>query len=343
MNVLDAAHQILSEAGEPLHSKELTRRMLAQGLWQGSGKTPKATIEARLAMDIKRRGVQSRFRRAGPSIFALNDAVPVPGAATHPVPAQATSARTPGVTNVLSFTDAAEQVLGQSVQRKPMHYRTITDQALTLGLIETAGHTPEASMYAMILKEIERDIRRGEHPRFSKHGRGLVGLTRWQGNGLSYQIEQHNKAVRQKLHAQLHQMNPADFEVLAGRVLTKLGFEDVTVTRVSGDGGIDVRGTLVVGDVIRIRMAVQVKRFKQNVQSPVVQQVRGSLGAHDQGLIITTSDFSAGARTEAARLDATPVALMNGEQLVNLLVEHDIGVRRATHDLFELGEDDEEV
>ena len=41
------------------------------------------------------------------------------------------------------------------------------------------------------------------------------------------------------------------------------------------------------------------KRWKANVQAPTVQQVRGALGAHDQGLIITTSDFSAGARAEA--------------------------------------------
>jgi restriction system protein len=56
---------------------------------------------------------------------------------------------------------------------------------------------------------------------------------------------------------------------------------------------------MVTGDVIRTRMAVQVKRWKANVQSPTFQQVRGSLGAHEQGLIITTSDFSKGARAEA--------------------------------------------
>lgn len=72
-----------------------------------------------------------------------------------------------------------------------------------------------------------------------------------------------------------------------------------------------------------------------------MQQVRGSLGAHEQGLIITTSDFSPGARSEAARPDAVPVALMNGEQLVTLLIEHDIGVRRANYDLIELGENEE--
>lgn len=104
----------------------------------------------------------------------------------------------------------------------------------------------------------------------------------------------------------------------------------------SGDGGVDVRGTLVVGDVIRTRMAVQVKRW---MKAPTVQQVRGSLGTHEQGLIITTSDFSAGARKEADRPNAVPVALMNGEQVVNLLVENDIGVKRDEHYIIELAED----
>jgi restriction system protein len=99
-----------------------------------------------------------------------------------------------------------------------------------------------------------------------------------------------------------------------------------------------VRGTLVVGDVIRTRMAVQVKHWKHNVQAPIVQQVRGALGTHEQGLIITTSNFSAGARAEAERPNAVPVGLMHAEQLVALLVQHDIGVRRSAHDLIELGE-----
>ena len=106
-----------------------------------------------------------------------------------------------------------------------------------------------------------------------------------------------------------------------------IGFEEVTVTSLGGDGGIDIRGTLVVGEVVRIRMAVQAKRWKDNVGAPVVQQVRGSLGAHEQGLIITTSNFSRRAREEAQRMDAAPVALMNGEQLAALLAEKEVGVR----------------
>lgn len=136
-------------------------------------------------------------------------------------------------------------------------------------------------------------------------------------------------------------MNPGEFEELVSQLLVEMGFEMVEVTKVSGDGGIDVRGTLVVGDVIQIKMAVQVKKWKlkNNVQAPVVQQVRGSLGAHEQGLIITTSDFSQGAIKEAAQTDKTPIALMNGERLVMLLMEYGIGVRRSTPELFELDEE----
>jgi restriction system protein len=83
-------------------------------------------------------------------------------------------------------------------------------------------------------------------------------------------------------------------------------------------------------------MAVQVKRWKDNVHAPTVQQVRGSLGTHEQGLIITTGAFSLGARKEAVRADAAPVGLMNGQQLINLLLEHEIGVQKTSLDLFEL-------
>ena len=157
-------------------------------------------------------------------------------------------------------------------------------------------------------------------------------------SGLALQIEQHNSAVRKKLRERLGAMPPKDFEALISQLLVAIGFENVEVTNYSSDGGIDVRGTLVVASVILLRMAVQVKRWKANVQAPTVQQVRGSLGTHDQGLIITTSDFSARARAEAERPNAVPVALMNGEQLVALLVEHSIGVRRASHDVLTLAD-----
>jgi restriction system protein len=331
-SALDAARQVLTQEGGPLHYKEITHRALASRCWQPSGKTPEATLNAQLAVNIKKLGDASPFRRVRPGVFALAGA---------PIPADMTPAKpkTPAASKgkTFSFTDAAEQVLKRFGNRQPMHYRDITAKALAENMLTTSGLTPDATMYAQIIQESQRRTRRGERQRFERYGKGMVGLSIWHGEGLALQIEQHNRDTRKKLHKQLKEMPFADFEELIGLLLAKIGFDQVEVTESRGDGGIDVRGTLVVGDVIRTRMAVQVKRWKANVQAPTVQQVRGSLGAHEQGLIITTSDFSKGARAEAERPDAIPVALMNGEQLVGLLVENQIGVARKPHELFELG------
>jgi restriction system protein len=164
----------------------------------------------------------------------------------------------------------------------------------------------------------------------------LIGLTAWLPKGLVQQIDQHNATVRKALHERLLKMPPKDFQDLVGELLTKIGFQNVVVSKYSGDGGIDARGTLVVDNVVEITMAVQVKRFKNNVQAPIVAMVRGSLGAHERGLIVTTSDFSPGARTEARDPTKAPVALVDGDDLVILLIEHGMGVRRDKYDLLEL-------
>src|SRR4051794_20923495 len=75
---------------------------------------------------------------------------------------------------------------------------------------------------------------------------------------------------------------------------------------------------------------------RTNVRTPQIREMRGSLGAHERGLVITTSDFSAGARAEALRPDAAPVALMSGQNLVALMVQTELGVNRGAHDVIEL-------
>jgi restriction system protein len=341
VTVLDAVESVLATAGTPLSYREIVDRILKTGLWQTRGKTPRATVNAQLAVDVKKHGPCSRFQRMGSGMYGLRAwglsecQSSIPSGEPSPVVTDEPSA--PSL-KAMSFTDAAEWVLTTFANKMPMHYRTITELALKGGAISTTGRTPEATLYAQVLTEIARQQQRGETPRFVKHGKGLIGLSRWMPSGLALQIEQHNSAVRKELRERLAAMPPKEFEGLISQLLVAIGFEDVEVTSYSGDGGIDVRGTLVVAGVIRLRMAVQAKRWKANVQAPMVQQVRGSLGTHDQGLIITTSDFSARARVEAERPNADPVALMNGEQLVALMVEHGIGVRRTSHAVLTLAD-----
>ncbi len=329
MNALDAIYQVLTETGKPLPVSEITRL------------TPEATISASLSSDIKEKGVSSRFVRTGPSHYSLNPEVTPAKASKKPgrqLKIPVNDKVEPQETKTYSFTEAAEYILKIYAGHQPMHYGAITEKALELKLLSTKGLTPEATMYAQILTESERRKRRGGQPRFLMHGKGMVGLAVWEPQGLAGMIDSHNREVRKQLLLKIRDLPAKEFEELIARLLAALGFENVTVTPYSGDQGIDIRGTLVVGDSIHTRMAVQVKKWKNNIQAPIVQQVRGSLSTHEQGLIITTSDFSKGAVAEANQPDKIPVGLMNGERLVDLLIENDIGIIRTSYDLIEMGE-----
>ena len=235
----------------------------------------------------------------------------------------------------MSFLKAAEHVLRYSGSSGAMHYQEITSRALQEGLIRTASKTPENTLYVAVITDVRRREAQGEAPLFVRPKPGMFALARVP-DGVRGLIEKRNSDVRSELLKRAKMGSPADFERLIEELLLNIGFADVEGTPLARDGGIDVRGTLVVGDVVSVRMAVQAKRWETNVGPPIVQQVRGSLGAHEQGLIITTSDFTKGARDEAQRPDVAPIALMNGEELATLLARYEMGAKRESQVLLTL-------
>ena len=289
-------------------------------------------------MDIKKHGSASRFIKAGKGMFVLAGTLAVTKEAdvvNHRKPKEILSA-----SKTFSFTDCAEKVLQSQGSHTPMHYQSITKIARDNGWLATSGKTPEATMYVQIIQEIQRLRKRGEVPRFVQCGKGEVALSAWDKAGVDYQIRQHHEDVRKKLKQKIMALSAEQFEELVSVLFRKTGFREVSRTRLSGDGGIDVRGTMVTigSGVIRTKLAIQVKRWKANVQALIVQQVRGSLGAHEQGCIVTTSDFSAGAREEASKSDKALIVLIDGKELLNLMLEYQVAVRRKEVPLFEIRE-----
>ncbi|MEQ8767588.1 MAG: HTH domain-containing protein, partial [Planctomycetota bacterium] len=65
-----AAADVLRERG-PLHYQELTDEVLTRGLATSSSKTPAASLNAMIAVDIKRNGNKSEFVRVRPGVFGL--------------------------------------------------------------------------------------------------------------------------------------------------------------------------------------------------------------------------------------------------------------------------------
>lgn len=68
----EIAYQILKEAGKPLHSKEITKIALNREWLKTAGKTPEATMNAQLVVDINAKREKSRFIKTASSTFGLN-------------------------------------------------------------------------------------------------------------------------------------------------------------------------------------------------------------------------------------------------------------------------------
>jgi hypothetical protein len=211
-----------------------------------------------------------------------------------------------------------------------MHYRSITALAVDAGLVAPKGLTPEASVNTAMTTDIARRRLAGDVQRFIAYGRGLYGLSSQRTvSTLEEAVRDNNRQTRERLHEELREMDPFAFEDLVGRLLTALGFEDVEVTARSHDGGVDVRGTLAVGGITNVKTAIQVKRSAKNVAGRVVRELRGGLSPHERGLIMTTAAFTPEAVTEAQTADRTPISLVDGTKLVELLVDNEIGVERT--------------
>jgi len=333
----EAAIRALEGAGS-LTAEEIVARIRTLALRPLSGKTPAATVGATLYTAVQ--SGDPRIRQSGSGRFE-HTGESIPAAQTTDRPTKKTPPRKTSSQprSKLSFLDAAERVLELEANRKPMTVSEIARHAVAKGLIATQGLTPAATLSAQIGTDTRRRVAKGESPRFTNPRRGFYGLAIWEGEGIARAVRQHRSEIAAQLKHRLRGLTPTEFEILVGQILVALGVEDAEVVGRSGDKGIDVRGTLVVADVIRRRMVAQAKRWNaSNVGAPEVRNLRGSLGPHDLALLATVGRFSAEAKEEAERSDATPVALLDGDGIVDLMLEHQIGVVATTLELFELNE-----
>ena len=67
-----AAIQILSEAKQALHYKDITKLALDKGILETEGATPDSSMNSQIITDIKKKGAASDFIKTAPSTYTLN-------------------------------------------------------------------------------------------------------------------------------------------------------------------------------------------------------------------------------------------------------------------------------
>jgi restriction system protein len=141
------------------------------------------------------------------------------------------------------------------------------------------------------------------------------------------------------------QNSPAFFERLIIDLLVAMGYGGSHANAArnlgrSGDGGVD---GVIDADPLGInQLYVQAKRYapENSIGRPVVQGFVGSLVGYraNVGVFVTTSSFAGPAREYVKALPQR-VILIDGKQLVDLMMPHKIGVRvKRSVDIFEIDE-----
>jgi restriction system protein len=147
--------------------------------------------------------------------------------------------------------------------------------------------------------------------------------------------EDYIEAFKEKVIQKLQDLRPDQFERFAGVLLGAYGFVKVKVTGRAGDGGIDGYGSLKVG-LATMNVAFQCKRWQGQVGRPEIDKFRGAIqGEFEQGIFFTTSDFSSQARDASIKKGAVPVVLVNGDAIVQLMIDKQLGVKRRPVETYE--------
>ena len=163
-------------------------------------------------------------------------------------------------------------------------------------------------------------------------------------------LQQVNSTLSDQVIGEIMKLSPAQFERLVVKLLLVMGYcNGITdagkVTKLAKDGGID--GIIKEDKFGFDNIYIQAKQWAltQTVGRPEIQKFVGALaGQHAQkGLFITTAKYSADARDYVERSSGAKVVLVDGEALVKLMIQNNLGVsiehvyevKRLDSDFFE--------
>jgi len=131
---------------------------------------------------------------------------------------------------------------------------------------------------------------------------------------------------RETVRVRLFQFTPFDLEHFIKLVFERTGFVQVSVTRATGDGGIDVNAYVDEKDdfFAGTHVQAQVKRWRHAVGSPEINNFRGALSTTAKGVFITTSYFTRAALAEARHETKPSIALVDGDKLAGIVIRSGI-------------------
>jgi restriction system protein len=120
------------------------------------------------------------------------------------------------------------------------------------------------------------------------------------------------------------ELSAEEFEILVTNLLSAIGFEATHVGKV-GDAGVDARGELDIYGMAKVDLWIQAKRYDLNstINPSIVKDLRASVPEKSQACLITTStNIPKKTREECVKPGFKRIGLLDGNQLVEVLIDH---------------------
>jgi len=154
------------------------------------------------------------------------------------------------------------------------------------------------------------------------------------GRGPEARQEARDPALRRRLRERLLSLGYPAFEETVRELLLRMGYTDV---RGAGRrfrrgrtlrGGMDLSATAETG-VTRARLLLQAKQYERPVPRRFVDELSGACRRQGAwgGVLVATSRFSRAARLAASQGPSPRIRLLDGDELLSLLISYRIGLR----------------
>jgi HJR/Mrr/RecB family endonuclease len=142
----------------------------------------------------------------------------------------------------------------------------------------------------------------------------------------------------ENIRSKLVQVPPYSFEHLVKSLMEKNGFCDVSVTAMSGDGGIDINAYVDKANDFfgGTHVQAQVKRWRHAIGNVEINNFRGALSTTAKGVFITTRHYTRAAIMEAQHKSKLSITLIDGPKLSSLVIRCGLNIEIFTLQLHKI-------
>lgn len=198
------------------------------------------------------------------------------------------------------------------------------------------GPTTIGPLRATLTADNERRTQKGQRPFFFFDADGHVGLTEWDfppryevlEQRVVETIHEQGELVRRAILQRVGELDAGAFAQLMVRLVGRLGFEGFEHISMNSDEDVVLRARRI-GGLDAGRMAIIARHSWQPIDADDVEGLLSRLAELEaaSGVFFTIGTFTGRAVDISAGCTETPVRLVDGQGLAELLYENDLGVK----------------